>query len=464
MVLLLTSPSGQPNELLSLLTSSQVPELTLVQDATVPLAASGSQVAWAIDATNGVDTNAGTPAAPLRTMAEFNRRYFGAVVTVAATLQLVGDVIDTAFMPQAVTFAFGASLVVSGTRTALVSGVTVSSVTPLGNAGVGFPWQLVTTGIDWTTQPIGAQVRITASTAPGNVDRFGFIASVTDANTVIVGALSNATAINSSSVVTPLVNDVLSVSSLSRALPPQVSGTSLGTPNQNVSSFFVSRITFRDLKLDSGYVHWLSGNVAVNFIGCELVFLNTSISTIRASTAVTYLACRFSMDQLVQPVAGNQYFSVVNSVISCDSATKTNRFTCSGGIYSFARNTHNNAALRGGVFSRIEITADINIRNTTIPVFLEEFTQVWALGVIGGSAGNLDTSIRVQSGSGFAWNGAAARPTVLGTAGADEVRVGGTSMTYVALGTGFYAAFNNANPNSILNLVGPGGGCWMAQF
>lgn len=424
----------------------------------------GTQLAWVIDPALGNDAGFGNAEFPLKTMAEFNRRYQGVVVSVAATLQLVGNVIDTACMPQGVTFGFTGSLVVSGTRTVIASGIVISSVTPLGNLGVGFPWQLVTTGIDWTTQPLGAQVRIIASSAPGNVDRFGFIVSVTNANTVIVGSISTGTAVNSVGVVTPLANDVLSLSTLSRAIPPQINATALSNTQQNTSSFFMARVTFRDLSLDSGFAHCYAGNVTVNFIGCELVFSNLVISSIRTQTAVTYLGCRFSMNQLVMPIASTLILSIVNSVISCDSATKTNRFTCGGGNFAFARNTHNNAALRGSYWSHMEITADINIRNTTIPVFIEEFSQIFGLGVIGGSAGNLDTSIRCQSGASYCWIGAAAKPTVLGTAGADEVRVGAVSMTYVALGTGYYAQFNNANPNSILNLVGPGGGCWMAQF
>jgi hypothetical protein len=470
MVLLLTSPSGQPNELLSLLTSSQVPELALVQDSTVPLATSGSQVAWAIDATNGVDTNAGTPAAPLRTMAEFNRRYFGAVVSVAATLQLVGDVVDTCFMPAAVTFSFGASLTVLGTKTVVASGISVTSVTQRGDLGVGFPFELVTTGVDWTLQPINGQVAITASSNPALVGAIAFIMEVINANTVVLGAFTNpnSTSLTGAGSVTPLALDTLSLSSLSKALPPNVTCNGLGRSGLFSSALFTSQLTFKDLSIIQlppgsalNVAQCYAGNCSLVLMGCESI---VGISTIRCSTAVSWVACRFTLVQFCQISGGGVPVGIYQSVLSVDSGVKTTRFNFGGGNFIIARNGHNNAALRSSQGSVIEVNGPINIRNTTIPVFLEEFTKVWALAVIGGSTGNLDTSIRCQSGSSYAWNGAANKPTVLGTAGADEVRVGATQMTYVALGTGFYAAFNNANPNSILNLVGPGGGCWMAQF
>ena len=430
----------------------------------------GAQVAWMINPITGNDAGFGTPEFPLKTMAEFNRRYQSVLVTVAATLQLVGDVIDTPLSLSGTRFALGASLSVFGTRTVTNSNIVVSSVTQLGDAGVGEPFQLVTTGINWTTVPLGSRVTITASGTAANVNTFTFIVSVTDANTVIVGQFCTGLS-TSVGIATPTANDVLSVSALSRAYSPQLNAEAVTISQQPVATFFATAITIRDLVLGGGFPLMVTGNANADIIGCEILqepgpgsaFGQT---TIRVRSQVAFLACRFTQNfGLLTLSCSNETSVAINCVMACDSAIKTNRWTLQGGWWQIARNAHNNCALRSGGGTLIEVNGAINIRNTQLPCFFEEFTRIWALGKISGSAGNTDTGMRVQSGTGYAWNGSANKPNVTGVSpGVSDILVGGTTLSYAALGTGYYAAFNNANPNSILNLVGPGGGCWAAQF
>src|SRR5688572_15756359 len=166
-----------------------------------------AQTSWAIDATLGNDNNEGTPAAPLKTMAEFNDRMQGVRVQGASTLQLVGDVIDEPLQLAGVRFKPTTSLSVTGTRTQLGTG-TISTVTALGVGGTTFPWRFVTTGIVWTSIPSNALI-ITAS------GRIAWIRDVIDANTVEVGAVTSSTF----AVQTPTA-EAFTVFSLSRALAP----------------------------------------------------------------------------------------------------------------------------------------------------------------------------------------------------------------------------------------------------
>ena len=154
-----TSPSGVRSEL------------------NASLASYGAQPAWAINPTLGNDNNTGTPLAPLATMAELSARLSAQLIRQATTVSIVGSVTDSALLLSGVRFASGASLAFAGTRTVLVSGVTISVVQL---SGFAFPWQITTAGIDWTSQPKGSQIRFSNATVSPIIE-------VIDANNVVVG-------------------------------------------------------------------------------------------------------------------------------------------------------------------------------------------------------------------------------------------------------------------------------------
>jgi hypothetical protein len=431
----------------------------------------GLQTAWAIDPLNGSDDpgQAGTPAEPLATMAEFNSRYQGVLVKVPAVLQLVGNVVDTAFMPQGVTLDFGASLTVLGTRTPLVTGVAISAVAQLGNLGAGAPFELTTSGVDWLTQPANAQLVITSSVNAASVGAVGFISSQTDAlnapssTKVVVGQFTSTIA----GTVTPVAGDVISINSLSQALPPQVLMNALTTGSTIANSLF-----FNDISWRGTFSQFHGGSVYVRCIGCELIGGAGGQQVVRTTTQVAYTGCRVTQSNLFRLISAGSQMQFTNCVFASGNATLTNSIVCAGGNFFITRCCFNNAPLRANTKSQVA-TGSLDFRNTRQPIGLDDFATFACGGVIAGSVGNTDSGIRVDGGSGFWWSGSANKPTVLGgVPGTDDVRIGGNSMSYATLNRGWYAIFNNANPNSILNLQpnltvlagnGPGAGSWMCE-
>ncbi len=233
--LVLTTPVGQPNDLCSLQTDNRSPVISLALAAALVLTAYGSQAAWAINAATGSDSNAGTPAAPLATMAELSSRLSGQLIRQATTVSIVGNVTDSPLMLSGTRFASGASLAVNGTRTQLVAGGTISVVATLGALGTDYPWQITTAGVDWTLQPAGAQIRFSNSTT-------AFIVQVIDANNVVVVPTTSG---GSATVPTTLLT--FTVESIPSVLPPYINAliASAGTTTTVCT-------TFTDLSLSAG--------------------------------------------------------------------------------------------------------------------------------------------------------------------------------------------------------------------
>lgn len=252
MALVFTTPDGPAGARPEFVTPTGGRQVSVVADMTS--AASpvwGLQTAWAIDPLTGNDANVGTPAAPLRTMGEFNARMLVQFVSVAQTLQLVGDVLDQPLWLIGTRYASGASLTVRGTRTDVASG-TVNVVAGLGAGGIR-PWQLTTAGMDWTLVPVGAQVRFSTG-------QTSMILEVIDANNVIVGAIGT---ISGNTSAAPTVGSTVTAATLSRALPPMVLAQGLGTT-------FTFQLVLTDLSFDAAHDYVLRGGVPVQIFGCEL--------------------------------------------------------------------------------------------------------------------------------------------------------------------------------------------------
>lgn len=211
----------------------------------------GQQAAWAIDPVNGDDAAFGTPSSPLKTMGELNFRLDGNLIQQATTVQCVGDVLDQPLWLSGTRIQSGASLTLSGTRTDVASGL-VSVVTGLGAAGIR-PWQITTTGINWTAVPAGAQVRFSTG-------ELAMILEVVDANNVIIGAIGALTGVTSNA---PTVGSTVTAATLSRALPPVLNASGVGTRG-------TFQVLFRDFSFDAANDYTLCGGVPTQFYGCEL--------------------------------------------------------------------------------------------------------------------------------------------------------------------------------------------------
>lgn len=444
MALAFTTPDGPAGARVDVLTPTGRQTAVMVTLPEGPIAADGQQVAWAIDPLTGNDSNAGTPAAPLRTMAAFDARMADLLVTVPQTLQLVGNVLDAPLWLSGTRYAVNGSLAVSGTRTAIGT-ATVTVVTPLGGATPLIPWQLTTTGIDWTTVALGSQLRFSTG-------QLTFIVQVIDPNNVVCGALAApgfATA-----PVTPTVASTIAVASLSRALPP-VLGQQGATPP------FVYQVSMTDVSFDptvfGGGVaqYWFGPGSHVELYGCEL--RTGSGAGVVASGDLSLRGCLVSITGSGQTFFRfgtenniGSYGLVVQGGGAAFFGAQTGRYDFSALVMTGTRFVINGAA------TRVSLSRGTHIRNTAGPVLVNDGGILLTTGIVNGSAaafpGGNNTGIGIDVPLGqFAYQGAANKPTVTG---ASDTRVGGVARTYAQIP--FIAAQLDAIPPTVTTLVGNG--------
>jgi hypothetical protein len=452
MVLVYTNPRGQTGEYVELLTASQGAQPALSLAAALPLTAFGLQSSWAIDPTNGDDNAAGTPAAPLRTMAEFNNRLSFNSLQQATTLQLVGDVLDEPLQLQGTRIKLGASLTVSGTQTLVGSG-TISVVTPLGNGGTTFPFQLTTAGFNWSTAAVGTQILFSNSTV-------GWIKKVVDANNVQIGAV---TTLASSALVTPTNALTFQAFTLSRAQLPliNVSGQNAGAITANV-------IQLQNLSLDGGTNCALAGSGGLIFAGCELKFPTTSSVVNLSSDTMLFRSCRWTITSgpNIKSAAGR-----LSIIAGCCVATAGNsnlnygagadNLILGGSFQGIAVNVtagtlqfSNNGAHFDGVTS-----------GSIVTVSFGGFIVCNGSGSILNGSNCAGATVGIDANSGrLLWNGAANKPTIGVASGAGlDVRLGsggtGITYTYATLGTGKQLALLDGIPPVAVQVQSGGYSC-----
>ena len=362
----------------------------------------GSQANWAVDATNGNDGGAGTPAEPLRTVAELNARWHTIRFTVAPTVTFVGNCIDAPFMFNGV-LAPGQGMTLNGTVTTEGT-ATITVVTPLGAGGNTYPYQITTTGRTWTSGDVGKRVTLPT----GHVS---WVQEFIDSNNVVLSQCVT----SANSTTTPSVGSI-TIDSLSQIALP--------TANAMANSF-AQNIAFNNFDIVNTFsIIYVNAGVNNLFFGCRFTkstsqfvvngpmslrgcaFVGSSSHTIRGAAICTLSSCVFISGTL------NAVSSPI-SLLSCSMAScpvfLTNPPVVQLSLLRF-RNTANPLTLQNGGVA-------LNLANSTIH----------------GSTGNTGVGIRVLSGSQFQWTGASAKPTVTG---ATDVQIGVTSYTYTQLGTG----------------------------
>lgn len=391
--------------------------------------ASGSQASWAIDPALGSDTNVGSPASPLRTMAEFNARMQSVLVVPTSTLQLVGDVVDAPLWLSNTRFT--STLTISGTRTTVATGVVISAVTGLGVGGTAFPWQLTTTGINWTTVNLQSQLRFSTG-------QVAFILAVIDANNVVVGAVYG----TGISVVatTPTTSMTITVSTLSRALP--MINNSTGMQANSVTPFVIGQ----DMAFDpANQIQWVIGaGSQMQLYGCAfnlsagLQFISQGLLNLRA--------CRVNVNASGLSWASSGTGTTVGLVVAGNSSTTA--------ILSHVRGvtSHSNLSMQG---TRLFCTSAVvqlgttYMRDTTTAVNVQGNGTVVATGPTLGTIGISGFGIAVDSGT-YQYLNPAAKPTITGASG--DTRIGGVTRTYAQVP--YVNLQTDAAPNTVTTLTG----------
>lgn len=379
----------------------------------------GVQASWAIDPLVGNDNAAGTPAAPLRTMEEFNLRMQGVTVHVAQTLQLVGNVVDASLSLNGTRYTAGSTLTVSGTLTTLGTAQVVST------SAVGTGWQVTTTGIDWTTIATSAVGRFSTGQACA-------ISEIVDANNVIIGMIA-APGLTTTSVA-PTNGSTLTVSSRSRMWPIQVNA--FGQGSLTAQQLIIQFVSFDAAGVSAGFV--FQGGLRVQLYACEI----NNHNTIAVNTPLNVRVSKFTITATMGWLAGANSAITVGCVVGGAGSTL---FNINSGLIQHqtmlmtgARLSCNNASM---------IAGGVHIRNTAGPVLISGNGYINVIsGSITGSVGNTGIGIDVPFGK-ISYIGGAQKPTV---AGASDTRVGGTARTYAQIP---YTALDATTPT---NLVGNG--------
>ncbi len=376
----------------------------------------GAQTTWFIDATNGNDGNDGeTAATALATMGELNSRLVDAVVPQNVTVQLIGDVVDTPPSFSGMKLWNNASFTVQGTLTAVATG-TVSIVTALG-ATPAFPYQLTTTGLDWTT--------VTARCLRFNDGTFAQVGSVIDANNVVIGAKGAPTGVLTTA---PIAAQTFEVLTRSLSLPPAVNALAQATANGNV----LTSLMFRDMKWDAALTESYSGNVPVMVFNVEIT--ESSNRIVRASTFVTWRLCLYTFTSNIT-VTVAALGGIINGSVFSGTGGLTIR---SAGNFLYNTNYHDATRLTfaSGMFA--SIGGGCFFRNVANPLIISEFSKVFSVAssIIQGTGNSGTVAIDVTSGSALQY---VSKPTLAAT---NDTRIGGTITAYA--GIPFVNAANNA--------------------
>ena len=432
MALLFSSPKGPAGALIELDSPTGNILSPVVEFFGVPDPAFGAQTDVAINPGTGNDAGPGTVAQPLRTMGEFNRRYAGLLVTAAATLQLVGNVLDAPLWLRGTSFGPGASLTVLGTVTALAA-ATITLVTGLNTAGATLqPFQLTTTGIDWTTVPLGSRLLASNGT-------FAWIRNVIDANNVIVGSFAS---LVSTSVV-PTAGLTLTVQALSQAQPPNLSIQALDSTGV---------VTMRDLAfVGANVVSQAPFQANVLIFACEIQ-VQGQASVVSSVGGIQFRSIRWTMLAAASIVtyrcSGAQLFLL--SAVWSGATTGTINANVPGGFIVMQHATIQLATLAVSTMGALQLNTSCNINHTTTAVIVDTngFLQAGTC-VVTGTAGS-GVGIDLRCGL-YIWTGAGGRPTISGATA--DCRVALVPYTYAALGQGKTAALLDAIPPTVTPVV-----------
>ena len=388
----------------------------------------GAQAVWAIDPINGNDLGPGTLAAPLRTMAEFNTRMLGNVISVAMSLFLVGDVVDEALTLIGVRVKAGASLTVFGTTTTTAT-ATISVVTVLSTGG-NFSYQLTTTGITWSAADVGKRLVL-----PGG--QVSWVGEFVDANNVICGTFTASNGV----ATTPTATQALTVQTLSQILPPDI--------NAIASLQATTAVTIRDVAWTTSAANGVPANVGLftTYFGCKCTW--DGAQSLLFVNQVNFRACFMTVTGAQALIVRGFYNEAGCTHVSATVGQLFQGANCSIGSAFFT-------AYPLIVSSCGFVTGSgAHFRNTANPLQIHQ-RSLWQNVNLGlsGTVGITGSGIVVKASGGLVFtSGANAKPTLSALSnGGVDVTIGTTTRTYAQIP--YVDLQANAAPNTVTTLVG----------
>jgi hypothetical protein len=398
-------------------------------DIAAPLLDYGRQPEWAVDEVAGRDYGSGTPSDPLQTVAELSARLSGVTIEQPTTVSYLGDVTDSLDLTPTTKFAVGASLTVSGVRTVRATGIAITVVTAIG-AGTTYPWQLTTTGIDWTT------VAATIGALPLRVDfstgHIAWVTEVIDASNIIVSAVANTTAF-----VNPAAGQTLEIVTFSTSpLPllqvfPQLLQSSVA-------------IDFTNLAFTAGGFFQVLSGPSTRFFGCDISMAASASMFCNCVLAIRSCALRANG---LNPVSGTNTFQLVGGVVQGGTGLIIRRghMTTSSAMFQASQLFVGDTGFvraQGLQFrscaSPLTVTTGGRFLNTNARLSGSNCTGV---------------GVTISSGAGFSYiAGANGKPTLTGTS---DVLIGAVARTYAQIP--YVDLQLNAIPPTLTTLVGGGG-------
>jgi hypothetical protein len=380
----------------------------------------GAQLQWAIDPATGNDSNSGTPASPLRTMAQFNARMAYTQITAGAvTLQLVGDVTDKPLSLVGTGFASGSTLTVSGTVTQVATPTITGVVTLETNAA----FQLTTTGIVWSAANVGQRLVLPTG-------QVGWVAEFVDANNVITGPFVN----TAGTAVAPS-NGGLTVQTLSAALAPSVQGATTTT---------ATVVLVKDVSISSSFTigQFFSNGIPLGMFACKIG--TTSAPTALAQIFMNFIACGFFTAGLVLRGAGS-WLGV--TWVNGASQLGLECFQQSDLILGPALFSNSPIILNEASLCRL--AGRLHIRNTANPIQLAFGSIMSQQNQCSGSVGNTGIGIKVGVSCRWVYPVAGFKPTLTG---ASDTQIGNTVRTYAQIP--YVDLQLDAVPPTVTTLVG----------
>lgn len=391
---------------------------------TSPLGIYGAQTSWVVDPTNGsdADTTKGDASDPLRTARELGERLsYNTIQNPETTIRVTEDLPeDDPLIILASRLAPGASLVTKGTATQLASG-TIATVTATAATG-NSPWQLVTTGVDWTA--IGAHVRVRWTTG-ARAESVAWAGEVVGAATVRVSTVLGP---GTTAGVTPQPGDAFVVERLSTC-PSIVLDVLPAKSNASIFTGNAPDIDVRDLDVDGADEKDFSQLTGGRFFGCAVRSGRvtgrdvTYRSCLRDTANGQEFACRD--DMFLATVEGGL---IVDTKLSggFPASWTPGGFTAWLNERPWLRTTY--------VFLNSPVYVDVGARGMhceefQAPAFLlfpSSFVQL--TGIVTGSSAAAVTAWQITSGTQVAIE-SGKTPTVLGGAGA--VLIAGVLKAYV---------------------------------
>jgi len=412
--------------LIQALTSSQVANVSSVPGATVTDAlvflltrgGYGLQTQWAIDPATGNDSGPGTPAQPLRTMAQFNARMAYTQVTAGAvTLQLVGNVTDAPLQLVGTSFAVGSTLTVSGTVTT-VGTATVSNVTTLETLAA---FQLTTTGIVWTSGDVGKRLLL-----PGG--QVGWVAEFVDANNVITGPFVS----SAGAAVAPAIGNAMSVQTLSSSIAANVQGTCTTTGTV---------VTVQHTAIATSFAAglFISNGIPLGMFGCSVTF--TLGVTVFAQDFINFFACFYTGGTGWNFRGQGSLLGV--TAVSCPSGCNGRSNLIMGpALFDAAAFVMNEGSI-------MRLAARLHWRNTNGPLKVFFGSVISCQNLMSGSVGNTGVGVTVGGSCAVLYPAPSVKPSVTG---ASDTLIGTTARTYAQIP--YVDLQLNAIPPTVQTLTG----------